>query len=42
MTTVAHPKVYIQRDWKDQALIADGFLSYCPVKRITMVRMLPP
>jgi hypothetical protein len=35
-------KVYIQRDWTDQELVADGFLSYRPVKHITMVRMLPP
>ncbi len=42
MTTVAQQKVYVQRNWTEQALIADGFLSYRPVKRITMVRRLPP
>jgi hypothetical protein len=42
MTTAAHSKVYTQCDWTDQALIADGFQSYAPVKRIVMVRMLPP
>jgi hypothetical protein len=42
MTAVAQQKVYVQRDWTDQELMADGFLSYRPVKRITMVRMLPP
>jgi hypothetical protein len=41
MTALAEKKVYIQRDWTDQELIADGFLSYRPVKRITMARMLP-
>ena len=42
MAVMAQQKVYIQRDWTDQALIADGFLYYRPVKRITMARMLPP
>ena len=35
-------KVYVQRQWTEQDLIADAFLYYRPVKRITMVRMLPP
>lgn len=42
MNTLAHQKVYVQRDWTDQELVADGFLYYHPVKRITMARMLPP
>jgi hypothetical protein len=42
MTSVAQQKVYVQHDWTDAALMADGFLSYRPVKRITMVRRLPP
>ena len=42
MTTVAQQKVYVQGNWTEQALIADGFLSYLPVKLITMVRRLPP
>ena len=40
MITKAQQNVYIQRDWTEQELVADGFLSYRPVKRITMVRML--
>ncbi len=42
MNTMAHKKVYVQRDWTDQELVADGFLYYRPVKRITMARVLPP
>lgn len=38
---MTHHKVYMQHDWTDKALVADGFLSYRPIKRITMVRMLP-
>lgn len=41
MATMDQQKVYIQRDWTDQELIADGFLFYQPVKRVTMVRLLP-
>ena len=41
MIPVARQKVYVQHNWTDQALVADGFLSYRPVKRITMARMLP-
>jgi hypothetical protein len=40
--SLAHPSIYIQRDWTDQALLADGFLSYCPVKCITMARLPSP
>jgi hypothetical protein len=40
--TKTQQKVYIQHDWTDQELVADGFLSYRPVKRVTMVRLLPP
>jgi hypothetical protein len=42
MTVTMQHKVYIQRQWTDDELIADGFLYYRPLKRITMVRMLPP
>jgi hypothetical protein len=35
-------KVYVQRQWTDDELTADGFLYYRPVKRMTMVRLLPP
>jgi hypothetical protein len=42
MAVMAQQKVYVQRHWTDQELITAGFLSYRPVKRITMVRMLPP
>ena len=35
-------KAYEQHDWTNKALIADGFLAYRPVKRITMARILPP
>ena len=35
-------KVYLQRHWTDQELVADGFHAYRPVKRITMARRLPP
>ena len=42
MTVMSPQKVYVQRQWTDQELIADGFLYYRPVKRVTMVRMLPP
>jgi hypothetical protein len=38
---MAEQKVYIQHNWTDKALVADGFLSYRPVKRMTMARMLP-
>lgn len=34
-------KIYTKRNWTDQALVADGFLSYVSVKQITMVRLLP-
>jgi hypothetical protein len=34
-------KVYVQQDWTDDALLADGFLSYRPFKSVTMVRKLP-
>jgi hypothetical protein len=40
MTTQS--KVYVQRQWTDAELITDGFLYYRPVKRVTMVRKLPP
>jgi len=40
MTALIQPKIYAQRHWTDQALIEDGFLSYRPVKRVTMARML--
>lgn len=39
MTLGASQKIYIQRDWTNQELLADGFLSYSPVKRITMARI---
>jgi hypothetical protein len=42
MTVIDQDKVYVQRQWTDQALVADGFLAYRPVKRITMARRLPP
>lgn len=35
-------KVYVQQDWTDEALLNDGFVSYLPVKRITMMRMMSP
>jgi hypothetical protein len=41
VTTVTQNRVYIQRDWTDKELRADGFLCYRPVKRVTMVRKLP-
>jgi hypothetical protein len=34
-------KVYRQRKWTEEELVADGFLYYSPVKRVTMVRQLP-
>ena len=42
MATKNHEKIYTQHNWTDKALVADGFLSYTPVKQITMVRMLRP
>jgi hypothetical protein len=41
MARETNGQVYIQRDWKDEALLVDGFQSYYPVKRITMMRLLP-
>ncbi|HEX2622507.1 MAG TPA: hypothetical protein VHL11_20245 [Phototrophicaceae bacterium] len=41
MAATTQPKTYIQRDWTERALLADGFLSYRPVKRVTMARKLP-
>jgi hypothetical protein len=38
----AKPAIYQQRHWTDQQLIAQGFQYYRPVKRLTMVRVLPP
>lgn len=34
-------KIYRQRPWTDQELVADGFHYYRPVKRVTMARPLP-
>ena len=42
MTTLTRKKVYVQQHWTDQALKADGFKAYPSVKRLTMVRLLPP
>lgn len=42
MTAILQRKAYIQQQWTDQALLADEFLSYRAVKRITMARMLLP
>ena len=42
MTVMDQQKVYVQRQWTDQALMADGFLAYRPVKQVTMVRRLRP
>src|SRR5579871_2020505 len=42
MPVMDQQKVYVQRQWTNQELMADGFLVYRPVKRITMVRILPP
>jgi len=36
------PPIYQQRAWTDQQLVAQGFQYYRPVKRVSMVRMLPP
>jgi hypothetical protein len=36
------PRVYQQRKWTERELVAQGFLYYAPVKRVTMVRQLPP
>jgi hypothetical protein len=35
------PKIYQQRKWTEQELVAQGFLYYPPIKRVTMVRQLP-
>jgi hypothetical protein len=35
------PRVYQQRPWTDQQLVAMGFCYYPPVKRPTLVRPLP-
>jgi hypothetical protein len=42
MTLTDQQNIYTQRQWTDQELIGDGFLSYRPVKSITMMRMLAP
>lgn len=42
MVVMTQEKVYVQREWTDQELIVRGFLTYRPVKQITMARMLPP
>jgi len=42
MTTLTRKKVYVQQHWTDEALKADGFKAYPSVKRLTMVRLLPP
>src|SRR5689334_17483230 len=34
-------KVYAKEDWTEEALVSDGFVSYRPIKAITMMRMLP-
>ncbi len=34
------PKIYQQRKWTEAELIAQGFLYYAPVKRVTMVKQL--
>ena len=41
MTVSTPKKVYVQQHWTDDALMADSFHAYHPVKRITMVRRLP-
>jgi hypothetical protein len=42
MNPIVQRKVYVQQTWKPEALIADGFLPYRPVKQVTMARLLPP
>jgi hypothetical protein len=42
MVAMNQSNVYAQRHWTNDELMADGFLHYYPVKRVTMVRMLPP
>lgn len=41
MSVITQQKVYIQRYWTDLELLADGFRSYLPIKRVTMACMLP-
>jgi hypothetical protein len=41
MTAVVRDKVYVQWQWTDEALIADGFQSCQPIKRLVMARRLP-
>lgn len=35
------PRIYQQRQWTEAELVAQGFLYYPPIKRVTMVRRLP-
>lgn len=35
------PKVYQQRKWTDDQLLAQGFAYYKPIKQVTLVRVLP-